>query len=119
LSDISKNMSMSLPPPYFPSAQEMSDPNELCNLGNQFAAADYEDYQVRICPKFLTSQYSNVGRALLLTHELFHESSFGMSHNTLDVMNTAHCGLSGSDEAVANPYCVTNVVGDLGAGEVL
>lgn len=119
LSDISKNMNMSLPPPYFPTPQEMADPKQLCNLGNQFAVARYEDFQVRICPKFFSSQFSDVQRALFLTHELFHEPSFGMGHPTLDVMNTGHCGLAGADEAVSNPYCVTNVVGDLGAGVVL
>jgi hypothetical protein len=118
LSDIDKNLNMTLPPPYFPTPQEMADPNELCNLGNQFAAANYEDTQVRICPKLLTSQFTDVGRALILTHELFHEPSFGMVHLTVEVMNTSHCGVSASEEAVANPYCVTNVIGDLGAGEV-
>lgn len=119
LSDISKNMNMSLPPPYFPTPQEMADPKQLCNLGNQFAVARYEDFQVRICPKFFSSQFSDVQRALFLTHELFHEPSFGMGHPTLDVMNTGHCGLAGADEAVSNPYCVTNVIGDLGVGVVL
>ncbi|MBK5124369.1 hypothetical protein IQ288_31530 [Burkholderia sp. R-69980] len=118
LSDISKNLNMTLPPPYFPTPQEMADPNELCNVGNQFAVADYENTQVRICPRLLGSQFTEVQRALILTHELFHEPSFGMSHATLDVMNTSHCGLGATDEAVGNPYCVTNVIGDLGAGEV-
>jgi hypothetical protein len=118
LNDISKNMSMSLPPPYFPTPDELMDPNNICSVGNNFVAANFEGFQVTICPKF-TGSYSDVARALTLTHELFHDPSFGMSHDTLDVMNTAHCGFAGSDEAVANPYCVTNVIGDLGAGQVL
>ena len=119
LSDIDKNLGMTLPPPHFPTAQEMADPNELCNVANQFVAADYESTQVRICPKLLTVQFTNVGRALILTHELFHEASFGMSHATLEVMNAEHCGIGDAEEALGNPYCVTNVIGDLAAGEVL
>jgi hypothetical protein len=111
-SDIEKSLNMSLPPPFFAGADD-----EFCQLGNQFPFANYEDTQIRICPKMVNPQLSNsTWRALILIHELFHEPSFGMSHPTLDVMNSEHCGSMGSDEAISNPYCVTNAIGQLGGG---
>ncbi len=112
-SDISKNLSMDLPPLSFVSAAEMADPNEICNINHQFPYAFFQGNQIRICPKLISAPAST--QALTLIHEMFHEPSFAMSHDAPGTINSAHCH-SDSNECVGNPYCVTNVIGDLGGG---
>ena len=110
---IEQNMRMVVPPFFFATL-----PDQLCSLGNELPLANFEQSQIRICPGLVDSQRSNTTlRALILIHEMFHDPSFRMEHPTLDVMNSAHCGFMGSFEAVSNPYCVTNLIGQLGGGD--
>ncbi|HEV2956331.1 MAG TPA: hypothetical protein VGX95_09440 [Xanthobacteraceae bacterium] len=108
---------MSLPPFYFPGISAPPEANEMCNrIPGNWMWAHYEDYQIRICPTLLASGKRDIDRALTLTHEIFHEPSFVMGHETPEVNDTQHCGALGgdSDEMLNNPYCVTKFVGIVG-----
>jgi hypothetical protein len=107
---IEQNMNMVVPPFLFAGAED-----EFCKLNNEFALANFERTQIRICPRLVDPQTSSPTlRALILIHEMFHDPSFQMGHFGLEAMDSAHCGFMGSFEAASNPYCVTNVIGQLG-----
>ena len=109
---VEETMGMTVPPFLFAGSNDA-----FCQLGNQFAYANYEGTQIRICPKTVDPTRTNsTARVLILIHELFHDPRFQMDHPTVEVMNTAHCGTLGVFEAITNPYCVTNVIGSLGGG---
>jgi hypothetical protein len=109
---VEETMGMTVPPFLFAGSNDA-----FCQLGNEFAYANYEGTQIRICPKTVDPARTNsTERVLILIHELFHDPRFQMDHPTVEVMNTAHCGTLGVFEAITNPYCVTNVIGSLGGG---
>jgi len=108
-----ENKNLTVPPYFFAGPDD-----EICTLGNNFAYARFEDTQIRICPKTVdTARTNSTARALILTHELFHDDLFQMGHPTMEVMNSEHCGSMGSFEAITNPYCMTNVIGHLAGGD--
>lgn len=109
---VEETQGMTVPPFFFAGSNDA-----FCKLGDEFPFANYENTQIRICPKTVDPARTNsTARALVLIHELFHDPRFQMDHPTMEVMNTEHCGHMGTFEAITNPYCVTNVIGSLGGG---